>query len=308
MGLTAAGIVGITTALGSAGASFTQAGKQTDLTKKADAAAKRAIAKAKAELDVNFYEKIGIQREAYEREREALLSAGAQAIQAGQEGERTGEATAGRVQMAQQEGQRQIAGAMGQELMQLEGLTAQEDARLTTAKASLDLAQAEGAMAASAQAAGQQAASISNAFSSIGSAGQQYLQGSELYKQTEGTRGLEKLNKEYQKASKAGTLGSRFKDAQGNPLPFNQAISRMEGFEKDLSKTLSMTDLEAKSYLADRPDLMRELNNLGFGSNNQYAPPIAQQGVRLGASNMVPNNLSNFQFAPGLTSQFNKGF
>lgn len=304
MGLTAAGIVGITTALGSAGASFAQAGTQTNLTKKADAAAKRAIAKAKAELDVNFYENIGIQREAYEREREALLSAGAQAIQAGQESERGGEATAGRVQMAQQEGQRQIAGAMGQELMQLEGLTAQEDARLTTAKASLDLAQAEGAMSASAQAAGQKAASISNAFSSIGSAGQQYLQGSELYKQTEGARGLEKLNKEYQNAFDKGTLGKRFIDpSTGKPIPFMQALPRMEGYEKDLSKTLSMTDFEQKSYLADRPELIRELNNLGFGSNNEYIAPVAQAqpGVRL-------KNLTNFQFAPGLTSQFNKGF
>jgi len=304
MGLTAAGIVGITTALGSAGASFTQAGKQKELTKKADAAAKRAIAKAKSELDVNFYEKIGIQREAYEREREALLSAGAQAIQAGQESERGGAATAGRVQMAMNEGQRQIAGAMGQELTGLETITAQEDARLNLAKANLDLAQAEGAMSASAQGAAQQAASISNAFSSIGSAGQQYLQGSELYKQTEGSRGLSKLNKEYQKAIDKDTLGKRFIDpSTGKPLPFNQAIARMEGFEKDLSKTLSMTDFEAKSYLADRPDLIKELNNLGFGSNNEYVAPVAQaqQGIRL-------KNLTNFQFAPGLQSQFNKGF
>jgi hypothetical protein len=303
MGLTAAGIVGITTALGSAGASFTQAGKQKKMMQKADAAAERAVAKAKKELDVNFYKKLGIQKEAYELEREALLSAGAQAIQAGQESERGGAATAGRVQMAQQEGQRQIAGAMGEELNKLEALTAQEDARLTSAKANLDLAQAEGAMSASSQAAGQQAASISNAFSSIGSAGQQYLQDSELFKKTEGTRGLEKLNKEYQKAIKNNTLGARFKDEQGVPLPFKDSLMRMEGFEKDISKTLNMTDFERSSYLADRPDLIKELNNLGFGSDNKYTPPAAvlQPGVRL-------NNLMNFQFAPGLQSQFNKGF
>ena len=108
--LTTATIVSLAATAATTAGSFIQASKQKKLQKEAEAEADRALADARKKLDVNFYEGLSIQKEPYELAREALLSSGAQAIQAGVEGsERGAAATAGRVQMAQQQGQREIA-------------------------------------------------------------------------------------------------------------------------------------------------------------------------------------------------------
>ena len=57
--------------------------------------AANAMKKARERLNVNFYENLAINKEAYELEREALLSAGAQATAAGAESERGAAAVAG---------------------------------------------------------------------------------------------------------------------------------------------------------------------------------------------------------------------
>jgi hypothetical protein len=147
------------------------------------------------ELSANKIAGLSLQREAYDLEREAILSAGAEAMQAGRESERGAAAIAGQVYRGQTEGQRRIAGAMGQELMGLEAATAQEEARLSGARANLNLAEAEGAQAAAAQFGAQKDAAIKGAFSSLQKAGQQYMEGSEEYKKTEGTKEFDKLLK-----------------------------------------------------------------------------------------------------------------
>lgn len=157
MGVETALIIGsIAVSAGSAGMSFAEAGKQRKLQQDAEKDAAKALAEARKKLDVNYYESLGINKEPYELEREALISAGAQAIQAGQESERGAAATAGRIQMAQQQGQRQIAGDMGTEMFNLDNLTAKEDSRLAGAQAGLYLNEAEGAQLAARDA--QQAA------------------------------------------------------------------------------------------------------------------------------------------------------
>jgi hypothetical protein len=111
------------------------------------------MSEARKKLEVNYYDQLAIQKEPYELEREALISAGAQAIEAGKESERGAAAVAGRVQMAQQQGQRDIAAAMGQEMLGLEKLSAQEESRLRDVGIQLDLGEVEGAQMAAAQAA-----------------------------------------------------------------------------------------------------------------------------------------------------------
>jgi len=153
---TALAIGSIAASAGSAGMSFAEAGKQRKLQQQAENDAAKALAEARKKLDVNYYENLGINKEPYQLEREALVSAGAQAIQAGQESERGAAATAGRIQMAQQQGQREIANAMGTEMAGLEKLTAAEDSRLAGEQGKLYLAEAEGAQLAARDA--QQAA------------------------------------------------------------------------------------------------------------------------------------------------------
>ncbi len=148
----AAGI-GLAATAATTTASFVQAGKQKEAQRNAERDADEAMAAARKKLEVNFYDKLSIQKEPYELEREALLSQGAEAIQAGVESERGAAATAGRVQLAQQQGQAGIRSAMGQELAGLEKLSAQEEGRLRDVGVQLDLEEVSGAQLAAANAA-----------------------------------------------------------------------------------------------------------------------------------------------------------
>jgi VIT1/CCC1 family predicted Fe2+/Mn2+ transporter len=134
--------------VGGAAMSFSQAGQAKAKAADATQAANKAIAEAKSKLDLNFYDTLGIQKEPYELQREALLASGAQAIEAGRESERGAAATAGRVQMAQNEAQAGVRTAMGQELTALEKLSAAEDSRLRDVGAQINLQEAEGAQLA----------------------------------------------------------------------------------------------------------------------------------------------------------------
>ena len=149
---TALAAAGLAATAASTGMSFAQAGKQRQAMRQAERDADQAMQAARKKLEVNFYDNLSIQKEPYELEREALLAQGAQAIQAGVESERGAAATAGRIQMAQQEGQAGVRSAMGQELSALEKLSAQEDSRLRDIGTHLDLGEVEGAQLAAANA------------------------------------------------------------------------------------------------------------------------------------------------------------
>jgi hypothetical protein len=219
MAIATSAAIAIGTSVAAAGASAVQASNAAGNAKRAKKDSEAAFNRAMNELTSNKFKGLNLPTEAYDREREAMLSAGAQAIEAGRESERGTAATAGRVQMAQQEGQRQIAGAMGEDLMKLEGLTAQEEARLSSQRANLELAQAEGAQAAAAQFGAQSDAAITGAFSSLANAGQQYMQGSELFKQDEGQREFKRLSKEYDNLAKGGNdILIHLKMLSGNKL------------------------------------------------------------------------------------------
>lgn len=137
-------------AVGGAAMSFAQAGEAKAKAADASKAADEAIAEAKKNLDINFYDAIGLQKEPYELQREALLASGAQAIEAGRESERGAAATAGRIQMAQNEAQAGIRTQMGQDLLGLEKLSAAEDSRLRDVGAQISMEEAAGAQLANA--------------------------------------------------------------------------------------------------------------------------------------------------------------
>jgi hypothetical protein len=140
--------IAIGTTLATAGMSAAQASKQSRLQKQAEAAAAKAMSDARKKLEVNVYDKLSVKKEPYELAIEASNVAAAQALEAGRESERGVAATAGRVQMAKNEQQRQIATVFGQELTDLERLSATEDSRLRDIGVQLDLSEAEGAQKA----------------------------------------------------------------------------------------------------------------------------------------------------------------
>ena len=108
----AAGI-GIASSLGGAAMSFSQANKQKKLQSQAEAEATKAMEKARASLKVNYMDALSVQKEPYELQREAMISQGAQTVDAAKESERGTAAAAGRVQMAQADVQGYIRTVMG---------------------------------------------------------------------------------------------------------------------------------------------------------------------------------------------------
>jgi hypothetical protein len=166
--------------------SFAQAGKQRKLMRQAEAEADAAMQEARKKLGTNVYDQLAIQKEPYELQREAMLSQGAQAIQAGVESERGAAATAGRVQMATNEAQAGIRTAMGQDLQQLEMLKAQEDARLRDIGVQLDLEEVAGAQLAAANAQELQAQSMQQGFAGVTSLGSQAAKQIPLFARSKG--------------------------------------------------------------------------------------------------------------------------
>jgi len=130
---------------------FSEAAKQKQKMKEAELEAEKAMSQARKSIEKNYMESLAIQKEPYELEREASLVAGAQGIEALRESER-GLGRVGAIQAQQQQAQRQIASAMGQELFNLDYLTAQEDSRLRDIGTQLDLGEVTGAQLAAAEA------------------------------------------------------------------------------------------------------------------------------------------------------------
>ena len=168
----AAGI-GIASSLGGAAMSFTQANKQQKLQEEAEAEAAKAMLEARGRLDINYMNALSVQKEPYERQREAMVAQGAQAIDAAQESERGTAAAAGRVQMAQNESQGDIRTAMGKELTDIERLKVAEDARLRDLNVQLDLGEVEGAQMAARNAQEMAAQATAQGFEGVTSAATQ---------------------------------------------------------------------------------------------------------------------------------------
>jgi hypothetical protein len=164
---------GIAASVGGSVMSFTQANRQRKLEKQAVAEADKAMASARARLDVNYMDALSVQKEPYELQREAMLAQGTQATDAAQESERGAAAGAGRVQMAQNEAQGEIRTAMGKELTEIERLKVAEDARLRDLQTQLDLGEVEGAQMAARNAQEMAAQATSQGFEGVTSAATQ---------------------------------------------------------------------------------------------------------------------------------------
>lgn len=185
---TVAAGIGLATTAATTGMSFANAGKQRRLMRDAETAADKAMQEARQKLEVNVYDKLAIQKEPYELQREAMLSQGAQAIQAGVESERGAAATAGRIQMAANEGQGAIRTAMGQDMQQLEMLSAQEDARNRDIGVQLDLEEVAGAQLAAANAQELAANATAQGMEGVTSLGSQLAANAPLFEKSASAR------------------------------------------------------------------------------------------------------------------------
>lgn len=192
---TALAIGGLAVSAASTTASFIQAGQQKKKQREAEAKAAEAMAEARKKLEINFAETLSIQKEPFELEREAMLSQGALALQAGAESDRGAEATAGRVQMAQNVGQAGIRSAMGQELQGIQEKIINEDSRLRDIGVQLDLGEVEGAQLAAKDAEEARAAAMAQGFEGVSNTVQQGLAMVPLYQKTASAKQFGKIQK-----------------------------------------------------------------------------------------------------------------
>lgn len=224
---TVAAGIGLAATAATTGMSFAQAGKQRKLMREAEAAADSAMQEARKKLEVNVYENLAINKEPYELAREAMLSQGAQAIQAGVESERGAAATAGRIQMATNEGQAGIRTAMGDELQRLDMLSAQEEGRLRDIGVQLDLEEVAGAQLAAANAQELGAAALAQGMEGVTSLGSQLAENAPLFEQNRPAqqKALGDLNLTGEELASIGPIGAT-KKKPGAALDL-QAVSQM---------------------------------------------------------------------------------
>ena len=150
---TALAIAGVASTAVGTGMSFAQASSQKKAMKNADAKAAQYMADARKRLEVNYMDELAINKEPYQREREAMLAAGAQAQQTSVEGSvRGAAANTGRILAAQQQAQGGIRDQMNRDLFNLEAASAEEDSRLRDINTQLDMGEISGAQQQSAQA------------------------------------------------------------------------------------------------------------------------------------------------------------
>lgn len=183
----AAGI-GLATTAATTGISFRQAAKQNDLAKDAQREANKAMKEARARLEVNYADALSIPKEAYELQREAMLSQGAQALEAGIESERGSAATAGRVLAAQQAAQSGIRTDMAQELFDIEAMKLEEDSRLRDINVQMDIGEAMGAQQRASDAQAASTAAKQQGIQEAISLGEQAVSFIPLYAQDRGAQ------------------------------------------------------------------------------------------------------------------------
>ena len=163
--------------------SFAAARKQKKAQAQAEKEADIAMASARKSLEKNYMDSLAIQKEPYELERDAALVAGAQATEALRESDR-GMGRVGAIYGQQQQAQRQIASAMGQEMFNLDYLSAQEDTRLRDIGTQLDLGEVTGAQLAAANAEERRQQQLQAGVAGIGGAAMTGLDAVALYGKT----------------------------------------------------------------------------------------------------------------------------
>jgi len=265
---TVAAGIGLATTAATTGMSFANAGKQRRLMREAESAADAAMQEARKKLEVNVYDKLAIQKEPYELQREAMLAQGAQAIQAGVESERGGAATAGRIQMAANEGQGAIRSAMGQDLQQLEMLSAQEEGRLRDIGVQLDLEEVAGAQLAAANAQELGAQATAQGMEGLTSMASQLAEQAPLF----------------EKSASAKQIRGMERVAKRNDISGADLQNRIASLGGDFSKVAEMNRPDFLDYMRgiDARKIKDARTELGFSGRGQNLKDVANSALRQG--------------------------
>lgn len=147
--------------------SFIQAGQRQKEIDKANAAAQKAVAEARKQIQLKPYEALTVSDTPYERQREMFASQAAQATQAAAEMGAAGMGRVGAIAMAGDEAQAKVRDQQIQQLEAIEQLKAKDEARVASELAGLSLAEAEGAQLAARDAQTAKAAAITSGLGAV---------------------------------------------------------------------------------------------------------------------------------------------
>ena len=265
-----------------------QAIKMRNEQKKADLEAARLMQDIYNELEKNQYAAVGLPMKAYDIERENLAAAGAQAIEAGRESERTAAATAGLTMAQYRKALRDIQSEQADKMLELDLLKDQESARKGDIKMQFKAQEAEGAAAAAADYEQRKMAAVGGAVEGVLGMAGTAMSAIPLFKATKGVRTVSDLTDTYQKAVESGTLSPDLYDANGNPLSASQAILKRTSLTPEDVKTLGFVDdkgtfLDDKffDYLSKQPveDIQSIMSGLQGGTLQQAKPLGYNSGI-----------------------------
>jgi hypothetical protein len=271
--------------------SFAQAGAARRKQEQAEREAKRKMAEARRKLEVNTMEDLGINKEVYDIERENVLVQAQTATQAGIEGDARGAAaTAGRIQMATQAGQRQVRAAQEQELNRIEELVAKEDSRLRDLGVQLDLQEVAGAQQAAADAEQQRQAAIQQGIQSAGAAAQQGLAMVPLFSQNLGAQ---------RKAFGDLQFTPEEMQSMGNFKGLGEAGEGFTNFDAEKIQNLSRKDFKEFKRGLTTDQFNQTIGSEQFKTAyDRYKPKEFSNafGMQYGAASMDPEYLKFLQF------------
>ncbi len=301
------------------GASFLQAGQQRKAEEAAKRQAERAMAEARKKLEVNYLDALAIQKEPYELEREALLVAGAQGVEAARESERGAAAGVGRIQLAQQKGQQAIRTAMGREMTALDRAAAAEESRLRDVGVQLDLGEVAGAQMAARDAGQAAAAAQTQGFQQLASLGAGVLSATNLYgkspeakaqaqAQRQAVRADKKLYMQGAGAGKGflgiGTGYNKLNQPGAVFTPTNYGL----GFEVDVygGKDFALANLQKKQFGTFDTALINQINQAGL---NEEGELIGQEFNLEAIQSLTPKQLQMYMrgLTPGQANLINQG-
>jgi len=254
MAATTAAIAGLVATGISTGMSFSQAAKQQRLYRQANAKAEQAMQEARNKLEVNYMDQLSIMKEPYELQRQAMLVQGAQSLEAAREADRGAAPTAGRLQAMQNEQQAGIRTAMGQELMALEKLSADEESRLRDINVQLDLGEVQGAQLAAADAQQARSAAMTQGFQGLTQMAGYAAEMVPLYMQSAAGKQLGKQEAAYNAAIKEGKLPEQFM-LNGKPMSYQEALGTKYGKDFSTMKYTDYTDFMGKQSKKNIKDM-----------------------------------------------------
>jgi hypothetical protein len=209
----------------------------------ADVESARLMQDIYKDLEKNQYAAVGLPMKAYDIERENLISAGAQAVEAGRESERTAAATAGLTMAQYRKALRDIQSEQGDKMLELDLLKAQEAARKGDIKMQFKAQEAEGAAMAAADYENRANAAAQGVVQGVIGAAGTALSAVPLFQASKGVKAASNVADLY-----AGTknFSPDLLDASGNPIGYEQSVIKRLGMSDEAVKALPIYDKTGK--------------------------------------------------------------